>query len=522
MASDSDALALPGRTPGWLDKERSIAAPGYNRWLVPPAALAIHLCIGMAYGFCVFWLPLSRSVGTTCTADMGTLALLFATACDWPVSALSFTFTLFIVLLGIAAALWGGWLEHAGPRKAGAIAALCWCGGRAIGALGVYTLTPRTFSDWDTRLLTSLANHAAIALQQAEALEQLKAAQERQAVAETFAVLGDIAANLLHRVNNLIGVIPVRVQGVLDKRPALQADAYVDHALHEIEDSARATMAAARESMGYLRPLRLAPTSIETCYRTACSRLNVPPNIELTSTGLESLPPVIAGEEQLRLVLFNLIENAIDALGTSDALGDRGGHITVSGRMIADPINLLDCSPVCDGSAAIVMCPSEIAAQFSPFPIKVRASAIATDSLALHDRHNLLSLEAVGLSARKAFEQAQVKREDIDLFEVHDAFSITAVVSLEACGFAEPGKGTRLGLDGDIFLGGKLPICTMGGLKARGHPVGATGMYQLVEATLQLRGLAGKNQVKDAALAMTQNIGGSGSNVVTHILEREA
>ena len=108
MASDSDALALPGRTPGWLDKERSIAAPGYNRWLVPPAALAIHLCIGMAYGFSVFWLPLSRSVGTTCTADMGTLALLFATACDWPVSALSFTFTLFIVLLGIAAHLaWG-------------------------------------------------------------------------------------------------------------------------------------------------------------------------------------------------------------------------------------------------------------------------------------------------------------------------------------------------------------------------------------------------------------------------------
>ncbi len=139
MASDSDALALPGRTPGWLDKERSIAAPGYNRWLVPPAALAIHLCIGMAYGFSVFWLPLSRSVGTTCTADMGTLALLFATACDWPVSALSFTFTLFIVLLGIAAALWGGWLEHAGPRKAGAIAALCWCGGLVIGALGVYT-----------------------------------------------------------------------------------------------------------------------------------------------------------------------------------------------------------------------------------------------------------------------------------------------------------------------------------------------------------------------------------------------
>lgn len=190
-------------------------------------------------------------------------------------------------------------------------------------------------------------------------------------------------------------------------------------------------------------------------------------------------------------------------------------------RMIADPINLLDCSPVCDGSAAIILCPTEIARQFSPFPVRVRASALATDSLALHDRHNLLALEAVGLSARKAFDQAQLKPADIDFFEVHDAFSITAVASLEASGFAEPGKGTRLGLDGNIFLGGKIPIGTMGGLKARGHPVGATGMYQLVEATLQLRGLAGKNQVKDATIAMTQNIGGSGSNVVTHILERE-
>ena len=191
-------------------------------------------------------------------------------------------------------------------------------------------------------------------------------------------------------------------------------------------------------------------------------------------------------------------------------------------RMIADPINLLDCSPVCDGSAAIVLCPTEIARQFSPYPIRVRASAIATDSLALHDRHNLLALEAVALSAGKAFAQAKLTPQDIDFIEIHDAFSITAVASLEASGFAEPGKGTRLGLDGDIFLGGRLPICTMGGLKARGHPVGATGMYQLVEASLQLRGLAGLNQVKDATIAMTQNIGGSGSNVVTHILERDA
>lgn len=190
-------------------------------------------------------------------------------------------------------------------------------------------------------------------------------------------------------------------------------------------------------------------------------------------------------------------------------------------RMIADPINLLDCSPVCDGAAAVILAPTEIARNFSPHPIKIRASSIATDSLALHDRYNLLSLDAVALSAQKAFAQANLTPPDIDLFEVHDAFSITAVMSLEASGFAEAGKGWQLGRDGDIFLGGKLPICTMGGLKARGHPVGATGMYQIAEATMQLRGLAGKNQVNNAQIAMTQNIGGSGSNVVTHILERE-
>lgn len=190
-------------------------------------------------------------------------------------------------------------------------------------------------------------------------------------------------------------------------------------------------------------------------------------------------------------------------------------------RMIADPINLLDCSPVCDGAAAAVLCPAEIARQFSPFPVKVRASAIATDSLALHDRRRVLSLDAVAMSAQKAYRQAGLQPADIDFFEVHDAFSITAVMSLEACGFAAPGKGIDLGQNGDIFLGGKIPVCTMGGLKARGHPVGATGMYQLVETTLQLRGLAGLNQVKDAAIGMAQNIGGSGSNVVTHILERQ-
>jgi MFS family permease len=128
---------------GLLDRERIIAKPGFNRWLVPPAALAIHLCIGMAYGFSVFWLPLSRAIGISksvaCPADMSLVAELFTTSCDWKISNLGWMFTLFFVLLGSAAAIWGGWLERAGPRKAGFVSALCWCGGLLISAVGVYT-----------------------------------------------------------------------------------------------------------------------------------------------------------------------------------------------------------------------------------------------------------------------------------------------------------------------------------------------------------------------------------------------
>ncbi|MFL6624629.1 MAG: OFA family MFS transporter [Sulfurifustaceae bacterium] len=133
--------AIPGS--GLLSKERIIAGPGFNRWLVPPAALAIHLCIGMAYGFSVFWLPLSRAVGLTqsiaCPADMSFVQSLFASGCDWRISTLGWMYTLFFVFLGGAAAIWGGWLEHAGPRKAGFVAALCWCGGLVIGAFAIYT-----------------------------------------------------------------------------------------------------------------------------------------------------------------------------------------------------------------------------------------------------------------------------------------------------------------------------------------------------------------------------------------------
>lgn len=138
-----DAVPGPGRgSAGWLDKERTIAGAGFNRWLVPPAALAIHLCIGMAYGFSVFWLPLSKALGVKeaikCGPEVGFFQELFISSCDWKVSTLGWMYTLFFVFLGCAAAIWGGWLERAGPRKAGVVSALCWCGGMLISALGIH------------------------------------------------------------------------------------------------------------------------------------------------------------------------------------------------------------------------------------------------------------------------------------------------------------------------------------------------------------------------------------------------
>ena len=142
MTSISSAGSIPGAGTGLLDKERTIATAGFNRWLVPPAALCIHLCIGMAYGFSVFWLPLSRAIGLTAPKACPGMTLvqeLFTTTCDWKVASMGWMYTLFFVVLGVSAAIWGGWLERVGPRKAGFVAALCWSGGLVLGAIGIIT-----------------------------------------------------------------------------------------------------------------------------------------------------------------------------------------------------------------------------------------------------------------------------------------------------------------------------------------------------------------------------------------------
>lgn len=190
-------------------------------------------------------------------------------------------------------------------------------------------------------------------------------------------------------------------------------------------------------------------------------------------------------------------------------------------EMIADPINLLDASPVGDGAAAVILVAADRLYGSKQPIVAIAGSASATDTVAIHSRRDPLWLSAAYKSSQKAYAQAGLGPQDIDLIELHDAFTIMAALSLEACGFAERGNGPRLGLDGAIFPGGKIPISTFGGLKARGHPVGATGVYQIVEIAEQLLGLAGDNQVPDVKIGMAQNIGGSGSNITTHILMRK-
>ena len=190
-------------------------------------------------------------------------------------------------------------------------------------------------------------------------------------------------------------------------------------------------------------------------------------------------------------------------------------------KMLVPPVKLMDAPPTCDGAAALVLASEDVCKSLEREglqPVEIIASAVGTDSLAIDRRGDKLKLAGAELSSRRAYEQCGLGPDDMDLFELHDAYTIITTLSLEAAGFAKPGEGTRLGEEGATYLGGRLPIATMGGLKARGHPVGATGVYQLVETTLQLTGQAGENQVKGAETAMVQNIGGTGATVVTHVL----
>ena len=188
-------------------------------------------------------------------------------------------------------------------------------------------------------------------------------------------------------------------------------------------------------------------------------------------------------------------------------------------EMVTDPLNLFDIAPTADGGAAVLLTRRELLpGDFAHPLVKIAGSATSADTLALHDRADLLGFQAARISTQQALKKAELTLDAIDFFEYHDAFSIYAALSLEAAGFATTGRGWVLARDGAISLGGQIPCSTFGGLKARGFPGGATGVYQTVEAVLQLRGEAKANQVKDAHIGMVQSLGGPASTAVTHIL----
>ncbi len=188
-----------------------------------------------------------------------------------------------------------------------------------------------------------------------------------------------------------------------------------------------------------------------------------------------------------------------------------------SAPLVADPVNLFDVAAEADGAAAVILTTTERAADMVPQPIRILGSAISTDTLAVHDRPDPLFLTAANLSAQRAYEQASITPADVDLLELHDSATIVSALSLEASGFARRGEGWRLAAENEIGIKGRLPISTFGGLKSRGNPFGATGVYQAVEIVLQLRGEAGDNQVTDAQIGMAQNLGGLGATAVTHV-----
>ncbi|HID26467.1 MAG TPA: thiolase domain-containing protein [Methanosarcinales archaeon] len=191
----------------------------------------------------------------------------------------------------------------------------------------------------------------------------------------------------------------------------------------------------------------------------------------------------------------------------------------LNSTMIADPLHLLDCSPITDGAAAVILAPAELAKKYTDTPIYIKATAQAGDTISLHDRRDITTLDATVKAAKKAYKIAKVTPKDIDLVEVHDCFTIAEICAIEDLGFVQKGIGGKATEDGITAIDGDIPVNPSGGLKACGHPVGATGIKQVVEIVEQLRGEAGKRQVNKAEIGMTHNVGGTGGTCVIHIFK---
>jgi len=188
--------------------------------------------------------------------------------------------------------------------------------------------------------------------------------------------------------------------------------------------------------------------------------------------------------------------------------------------MVAWPLKLYDCSLITDGASCLILTKPELAHKFTDTPVQIVGSGQASDTIGLHERKSLTTLAAAKVAAKRAYEMAGIKPEDIDVAEVHDCFTIAELIAYEDLGFCKPGEGGRLIEMNETRLGGRIPINTSGGLKAKGHPVGATGTGQGYEMYLQLTGQAERRQVDDAEIALTHNVGGSGATATVHIYRR--
>ncbi|MEW5760958.1 MAG: thiolase domain-containing protein [Candidatus Thermoplasmatota archaeon] len=192
----------------------------------------------------------------------------------------------------------------------------------------------------------------------------------------------------------------------------------------------------------------------------------------------------------------------------------------LNSTMVAEPLTTMDCAPVSDGAAAVVLCPMEKAKKYTDTPIKIAGAGVASDTLALHDRRDICTLDATVFASKKAYKLAGIEPKDIDLAEVHDSFTISEIVGIEDLGFVKKGEGGKATEEGLTALNSKFSINPSGGLKARGQPIGAIGVAQAVEIVRQLRGEAGKRQVSGAEIGLSQNVAGTGGTVVVHIFRR--
>jgi len=193
----------------------------------------------------------------------------------------------------------------------------------------------------------------------------------------------------------------------------------------------------------------------------------------------------------------------------------------INSVMVADPLHVFDCSPISDGASAVVIAPADIAKKYTDTPIYVKASAQASGTISLHDRPDITTIDATIAAANWAYKMAKLAPKDINFAEVHDCFTIAEICAIEDLGFVKKGDGGKAAESGLTAIGGKIPVNPSGGLKACGHPVGATGVKQAVEMVLQLRGEAGKRQIDGANIGLTHNVGGSGGTAVVHIFGRD-